>query len=77
MTMSHNQHSEDLRVLYKNWRGETSERTIRPIKIWFGSTEWHPSKQWLLTALDVDKDVERDFALTDIIKWLDHDANGV
>lgn len=64
-------HPEDLRVLYKNWRGETAERLIRPIKIWFGSTEWHPEKQWLLTALDIDKQVERDFALTDIIKWLD------
>lgn len=59
-----------LRIEYTNWRGETSVRTILPIKIWFGSTEWHPGKQWLMRALDIDKDAERDFALTDIKKWL-------
>jgi predicted DNA-binding transcriptional regulator YafY len=60
-----------LRIEYTNWRGETSVRTIVPLNIWFGSTEWHPVEQWLMRAVDIEKDAERDFALTDIKKWLD------
>lgn len=39
---------------------------IEPVKIWFGSTEWHPQQQWFLKARDVTKKAERDFALIDI-----------
>jgi predicted DNA-binding transcriptional regulator YafY len=56
-------------IVYTNWRGETAERTIIPIKIWYGKTEWHPEEQWLLTALDLEKDAERDFAIKDISNW--------
>jgi len=53
------------RLVYTNWRGETSVRTITPIRVWFGSTDWHPEPQWLLRAFDHDKNAERDFALKD------------
>ncbi|WP_234891478.1 hypothetical protein [Agrobacterium vitis] len=53
---------------YTNYRGETSERTILPKNIWFGSTEWHPEPQWLLTAFDLEKKADRDFALKDFGK---------
>jgi hypothetical protein len=56
-------------IVYTNWRNETSERHIIPLRVWFGSTKWHKEGQWLLTALDVDKQAERDFALKDIQKW--------
>lgn len=59
-----------VKIIYTNWRGETSERLIIPIKIWFGSTKWHNDKQWFIRALDVEKNEERDFALKDIKKWL-------
>lgn len=55
---------EPQRVTYTNWRGETSEREILPLYIWFGSTEWHPKPQWVITAKDIGKGVERDFALS-------------
>lgn len=51
-----------IKIPYTNYRGETSERTITPIRPWFGSTEWHPQPQWLLRAYDHDKGAERDFA---------------
>jgi hypothetical protein len=51
-----------LTIIYTNWRGETAERSIVPIRPWFGSTEWHPEPQWLLTAFDVEKQAARDFA---------------
>ncbi|WP_234892227.1 hypothetical protein [Agrobacterium vitis] len=55
-------------LTYTNYRGETSERTILPKNIWFGSTEWHPEPQWLLTAFDLGKQTVRDFALKDFGK---------
>ena len=54
-----------LRITYRNWRGEVSERNIVPQSVWFGATEWHPEPQWLLSALDLDKGAVRDFALAD------------
>jgi predicted DNA-binding transcriptional regulator YafY len=62
--------SKSIKILYKNWKNETSIRHIQPIQIWYGSTEWHKEDQWLMKALDLDKDEERDFALKDIIEWL-------
>lgn len=59
-----------VKIIYTNWRGETAKRTVSPIKIWFGSTEWHKEDQWLLKALDIEKNSERDFALKDIQQWL-------
>ncbi|WP_210246253.1 hypothetical protein [Aureimonas fodinaquatilis] len=52
-------------LTYTNWRGETDARSIVPITVWFGSTDWHPEPQWLLKAFDVAKEAERDFALKD------------
>lgn len=56
-------------ITYTNWRGETGERQIVPIELWYGSTEWHSEPQWLLKALDVEKQAERDFAMADIASW--------
>ncbi|MBL0372612.1 hypothetical protein JJB09_11290 [Rhizobium sp. KVB221] len=57
---------KELQFQYKNWRGETSLRTIIPIEIWYGKTEWHPLEQWFIKAIDLEKGEERDFALVDI-----------
>ncbi len=56
----------EITVIYKNWRGETAVRRIKPISQWFGATEYHPEPQWLMKALDVEKGVERDFAIKDM-----------
>ena len=56
----------EIRFEYTNWRGETSFRTVVPIELWYGKTEWHPAEQWFIRALDIEKNEERDFALTDI-----------
>jgi len=58
-----------IKILYKNWRGETSIRNIIPKEIVFISTEWHPEEQWCLIAHDVDKGSERTFACKDIKSW--------
>ena len=66
-------------ILYTNWRGETAVRKIVPHtrhpvvsgkpSLWFGSTQWHPEPQWLLTAVDVEKGAVRDWALSGIKAW--------
>lgn len=59
---------EPVTLTYTNWRRETAQRTIVPQRVWFGSTDWHPEPQWLLTALDTEKGADRDFALKDFGK---------
>ena len=51
---------------YRNWRGQKDKRRVKPIRVWFGSTQWHPDPQWFLEAEDVDKSEVRDFAFVDM-----------
>jgi hypothetical protein len=51
---------------YTNWRGEFGQRRVQPLRLYFGSTEWHPEPQWLLEAMDSDKGEVRSFAFRDI-----------
>lgn len=43
-------------------------RRIVPIGTLFTSTPWHPEPQWILYALDVDKQADRSFAMKDILE---------
>jgi hypothetical protein len=54
-----------LSCMYRNWRGEVSERHFRIREFWHGSTEWHPEPCLLLRAFDIDKQAERDFCVAD------------
>ena len=62
--------SKPLVFEYKNWEGVTAVRHVIPIKLWYGHTEFHKKDQWLLKALDVDKNAERDFSVIDIIRFI-------
>lgn len=55
-----------IRMLYENYRGETSIRHVIPRRIWFGSTEWHPEDQWLLEGYDLDRQEMRSYSLKEI-----------
>jgi len=55
-----------LKFSYKNWRGEVSQRTVRPISIRFGATIRHGTEQWLMLAFDQEKQAHREFAMTDM-----------
>ncbi len=61
--------SKIITINYTNYRGETANRQVLPLRIWFGATEWHPEPQWLLDAVDIEKNVERSFAVKDIHRW--------
>lgn len=54
---------------YKNWRGERSKSKVRPISLRWGVSEDHIEPQFLLTAFDIDKQVQREFAVKDIHAW--------
>ena len=51
---------------YTNWRGETTDRVVLPVRMWFGTTSWHPDPQWFLSALDTVSGQMRDFAMSGI-----------
>jgi predicted DNA-binding transcriptional regulator YafY len=55
------------RMIYKNWRGETAERSVLPLQVYFGSTEYHPEPQWLMEAHDFEKNAPRIFAMRDML----------
>lgn len=55
-----------IEVIYTNYRNETATRLIRPLELWFGQTEYHPEPQYMLKALDCEREVVRDFALKDM-----------
>ncbi|MBZ9682726.1 MULTISPECIES: WYL domain-containing protein [unclassified Mesorhizobium] len=59
--------NKELIFNYTNWRGDHSVRRITPVKIWFGTTEWHQEHQWFLQGTDLDKGELRDFSLKDIV----------
>jgi len=54
---------------YTNHKGRNADRYVRPIRIWFGSTAWYPTPQWLLEAVDLEKLATRDFAMDKIRDW--------
>jgi hypothetical protein len=61
--------SREVSILYRNWKGEVAWRRIVPLSISFESSQWHPVPQWIMRALDIDKEVERSFAIADIQNW--------
>lgn len=61
--------AKDVVVRYTNYRGETDNRRIRPIRIWFGNNEWHSEPQWLIDVVDLERNVERTFAMNAIQAW--------
>lgn len=60
---------ETVTICYLNWKGSLGIRRILPKRIWWGKTEYHPEEQWLLDAIDLEKNLERTFAMKDIHFW--------
>lgn len=59
-------HSYPVSFTYTNYKGETKTRHARMIRVFWGSTEYHPEDQWLVEGHDLDKDAVRVYALHDI-----------
>ena len=56
-----------VRFRYRNHKGIEEIRTVRPIRIWFGSSAWHPDSQWLLEGFDLERMQTRDYAMSGIL----------
>lgn len=69
MDLDFDETKQEVLIFYTNYRGQTAERRIRPLRIWFGGNEWHPEPQWLLEAIDVEKGAERTFTLSSVHHW--------
>lgn len=54
---------------YTNWQNERRRRRVCPVRIWFGSTEWHPVDQWMLRAVDLESNLLKEFAMASIHSW--------
>lgn len=59
----------EVTIDYTNYRGERSLRRILPLGIFWGANEWHPEEQWLLSAVDLEKNAARILAMRDIHSW--------
>ena len=65
---------EKLKFYYINWKGEKSLRTVQDPKFWFGETQYHKCKQWLIRAYDLQKQDFRDFAVKDILTFIQEES---
>lgn len=54
---------------YTNHKGVRFSREIVPIRLWYGTSNWHSGEQYFLAAFDIAKDDVRDFAVADIHSW--------
>jgi len=63
--------TEAVVIDYTNWKGNRRFRRIvpKPNGLEFRSNQFHPTKQWLLEAFDLDDREYRSFALSSIHSW--------
>lgn len=57
---------ETIEFIYKNHRGEISERTVTPQYVTFADTPYHRPAQWIMHAHDHAKGLVRNFAMRDM-----------
>jgi predicted DNA-binding transcriptional regulator YafY len=60
---------QEVVIDYTNWKGVRGTRTIEPLRMYWGRTNYHPESQWLLNAYDPVKKEVRIFAMKDIHSW--------
>lgn len=60
------QPNQCIKFTYTNWQGETAERSCLVQEVMFGETDYHPTPQFLLKGLDLDRGAERIYAMSDI-----------
>ncbi|MEJ1517722.1 hypothetical protein R3O67_31580 [Bacillus cereus] len=51
---------------YINWKGEKGKRKALVRSVVWGSNEWHKEQQFLLRAIDMEKNDVRYFSLKDM-----------
>jgi len=59
-----------LKFVYKNYKKQFSVRNVIPIRVYWGSTEFHTEEQWLMECFDIDKEANMTFAINDMTHFL-------
>jgi hypothetical protein len=59
-----------VRFIYENHAGRVAVRSVVPVRMTFGSNEFHTERQWLLEAFCTDHGAMRTFACKGIIKFI-------
>lgn len=71
--MPNSEEKENMKVEidYMNYRGERRLRKILPLKMLFGLSAFHNENgpQWFVTAVDLETEQIRTFAMKDIHSW--------
>jgi len=52
---------------YRNHRGEIAQRRAVPLGIRFGKSDYYRTPQWLILAIDLERNVEREFAVANVL----------
>jgi predicted DNA-binding transcriptional regulator YafY len=52
-----------IRFRYTDWQGITGHKEVEAEAVWWGTTNYYPDAQWLLSGWDRSRNVPRDFAL--------------
>jgi hypothetical protein len=61
-------------VDYTNWRGERRVRDILPLRIFFGSNQWHKEPQWLMEVVEPDDSETKTLAFAGIHGFVEKDG---
>lgn len=57
-------------ILYLNWRNQIAPRRVVPLALRFGVCRpYHLEPEWLLEAMDLDRNAARTFACSRILAW--------
>lgn len=60
------QPNQCIKFTYTNWEGKTAERSCLVQEVLFGTTDFHPTPQFLLKGLDIEKGAERIYSMADM-----------
>jgi predicted DNA-binding transcriptional regulator YafY len=66
----------NVEIDYTNHRGERQIRCIKPIRLTWCKSDWHPGEQWILYAFCYERNAEREFAMAGIHRWQEVLADG-
>ncbi|WPH64687.1 hypothetical protein [Vibrio phage vB_VpaP_SJSY21] len=59
----------EIRFVYKNYKGDYSERKVIPEKLEYQEDNEYHGSGWVLIAFDLDKCDKREFLVTDIVTF--------
>lgn len=64
---------ETLKFYYENYRGVKSLRSVQDPTMWFGESKYHKGDQWFIHAFDLERQDFRDFAVADILTFVNEE----